>query len=144
MNRTAKRLGLKTATYRIPYGDGGGENEMTLSPRDLAKLAWTAMQNPVFRKYVGTQKYEGHVTQPDGSPRTIEWTNTNRLLAKEGYDGVKTGSTTAAGSCLVTSCHHAEDHLFCVVLGSTSDAGRYVDTQNLLRWAWVEREKLMK
>src|SRR4051794_38299241 len=24
MNRTAKRLGLKSATYRIPYGDGGG------------------------------------------------------------------------------------------------------------------------
>jgi D-alanyl-D-alanine carboxypeptidase (penicillin-binding protein 5/6) len=31
--------------------------------------------------------------------------------------------------------------LIVVVLGSTSNDGRYVDARNLFRWAWAERDR---
>jgi D-alanyl-D-alanine carboxypeptidase (penicillin-binding protein 5/6) len=67
------------------------------------------------------------------------WKNTNRLLPIEGYDGVKTGTTSSAGACLVSCGKRGDDALLVVVLGSTSPEGRYVDTRNLFRWAWRER-----
>jgi D-alanyl-D-alanine carboxypeptidase (penicillin-binding protein 5/6) len=67
------------------------------------------------------------------------WESTNRLLEMEGYDGVKTGTTMAAGNCLVASGRHDGDHLLVVVLGCTSNDSRYLDARNLFRWAWRER-----
>jgi D-alanyl-D-alanine carboxypeptidase (penicillin-binding protein 5/6) len=52
---------------------------------------------------------------------------------------VKTGTTTPAGNCLVGSAKRGDDRLIVVVLGSTSTDGRYTDSRNLFRWAWVER-----
>ena len=141
MNRTATRLGMADTTYRSPYGDGGTEKDATISPRDLVKLASAAMKDPAFRTYVGTARHETDVKQPDGSPRRVTWENTNQLLKVEGYDGVKTGTTTQAGACLVSSGRRGDDHLVVVVLGSTSGDARFTDTRNLFRWAWRERAK---
>ena len=72
-----------------------------------------------------------------GSRRNVVWTNTNHLLDIEGYDGVKTGTTRAAGTCLVASGRRGSDHLIVVVLGgSSSPDSRYPDARNLFRWAW--------
>ena len=141
MNRAAKQLGMADTTYRSPYGDGGTEKDATISPRDLVKLAAAAMRDPAFRKYVGTARHETDVKQPDGSPRHVVWENTNQLLKTEGYDGVKTGTTTQAGACLVSSGRRGDDHLIVVVLGSTSGDARFTDSRNLFRWAWRERAK---
>src|SRR5207245_3634539 len=89
--------------------------------------------------YVQTRRHQCEVAGADGKKRTVTWTNTNQLLGVEGYDGVKTGTTTAAGSCLVASGRRGSDQLIVVVLGSTSNDGRYVDSRNLFRWAWLER-----
>jgi D-alanyl-D-alanine carboxypeptidase (penicillin-binding protein 5/6) len=99
------------------------------------------MQCELFRRYVQTPRHECTVATPDGGTRTVTWTNTNRLLAIEGFDGVKTGTTSAAGACLVASCRRGEEHLLVVVLGSSSNDARYIDARNLLRWAWNERQK---
>ncbi len=139
MNRAARKLGLTNTTYRIPYGDGGSDKDYTTTARDLLHLAWTAMQEPVFRQYVGTRRYECKVRTPDGQSRAVAWENTNQLLGIEGYDGVKTGTTTQAGNCLVASGWRGDDHLLIIVLGSESNAGRYVDARNLFRWAWQQR-----
>jgi D-alanyl-D-alanine carboxypeptidase (penicillin-binding protein 5/6) len=72
--------------------------------------------------------------------RRVIWKNTNRLLEQEGCDGVKTGTTNAAGACLVARAHHGDDQLVVVVLGSTSGDGRYEDARKLLRWAWEQRQ----
>ena len=69
----------------------------------------------------------------------MTWENGNRLLGIEGYDGVKTGTTTAAGACVVASGRYESDHLLVVVLGATSNDSRYLDARNLFRWAWQER-----
>ena len=139
MNRAAKRLGLRETIYRSPFGDGQRPEDMTTSPRDLLTLAWKAMQDPRFRRRVSTARHECDVQQPDGAPRHVVWENTNQLLKREGYDGVKSGTTASAGCCLVASGRRGEDHLLLVVLGSTSNDARYGDTRNLFRWAWTQR-----
>lgn len=139
MNRQARKLGMTNTVYRIPYGDGGSTNDVTTSPRDLLHLAWTALQDPLFHRMVNTRHHECTVKQPDGGERAAMWENTNELLGIEGYDGVKTGTTATAGHCLVSSGRLGKDHLLVVVLGSDSNAGRYVDTRNLFRWAWLQR-----
>ena len=60
------------------------------------------MQNPLFRQYVNTRQHGTTVTGEGGYERNIVWKNTNKLLAIDGYSGVKTGTTTAAGACLVS------------------------------------------
>ena len=139
MNRRAKTLGMSKTTYRSPYGDGGTAADRTTTPRDLLRLAWTAMQDERFRKYVATQSHVTTLEDAAGQKRQVTWTNTNQLLDIDGFDGVKTGTNEGAGACLVSSGHRGDDHLLVVVLGATSPEGRYVDTKNLFRWAWRER-----
>ncbi|HJZ59938.1 MAG TPA: serine hydrolase [Gemmataceae bacterium] len=135
MNRRAAALKIAETKYLDPNGLGLNKS----SARDLALLTSTALQNKLFREYVQTRQHEGTATDPTGEKRTITWQNTNRLLGIEGYDGVKTGTTNAAGSCLVASGHRGSDHLIVVVLGCTSNDSRYVDSRNLFRWGWQQR-----
>lgn len=140
MNRQAARLGLAKTVYRSTFGDGGTPEDRTTSPSDLLKLASEGLKDPLFRGYVSCREHTYKVRTPDGGERELLWKNTNQLLGIEGYDGVKTGTTNQAGTCLVSSCRRGEDHLLAVVLGSESNNGRYVDTRNLFRWAWRQRE----
>lgn len=66
------------------------------------------MENETFRTIVSTEYY---------APRG--WYNKNKMLASyEGANGVKTGFTTAAGRCLVTSAERNGMTLVSVVLNS--------------------------
>ncbi len=137
MNRTAKALKMQETQYLDPHGLG----KNVASAHDLAALAFAALKDKTFAKYVQTRRHACSVTDADGKTREVTWNSTNKLLDIEGYEGVKTGTTTAAGSCLVASGRHDGDHLLVVVLGCTSNDSRYADTRNLYRWAWAERKK---
>ncbi len=137
MNRAAKRLGLANRTYRNPHGLTAEGHKA--SARDLIKLAHAARQLPGFSEYVATRQRGCVVTGPGGYKRNVIWKNTNRLLPIEGYYGVKTGTTSAAGACLVSAGRREDNQLLVVVLGATSSDARYVDTRNLYRWAWNQR-----
>jgi D-alanyl-D-alanine carboxypeptidase (penicillin-binding protein 5/6) len=135
MNRQAGRLSLAETRYFDPNGLGKNHT----SARNLGTLACQAMQNRYFRDYVRTRRHRCEAVDAKGTRRSIVWNNTNKLLDIEGYDGIKTGTTTAAGNCLVASGRHGSDHLLVVVLGCTSNDSRYIDTRNLFRWAWRQR-----
>ena len=94
--------------------------------------------NPLFQQYVNTRQHGSKVTGQGGYERNIVWKNTNQLLGIEGYSGVKTGTTTAAGACLVAWGNREGQELIVVVLGSTSGDARYTDARNLFRWAWSQ------
>lgn len=140
MNRRAADLGMNETHYFDPHGNSKNRS----SARDLLRLASTAMQSATFSRYVNTRRHECQVTTDDGQKRTIAWANTNKLLEIEGFDGIKTGRTGGAGSCLVSRGRRGDDQLLVVVLGSTSADGRFVDSRNLYRWAWRERESKRK
>ena len=89
MNENAARLGL-TATH---YADTSGLNSRSRSsPTDLLKLAPLAMADPTFAKIVG---------QTSARIPLNKLKNTNKLLGRPGVIGIKTGSTRAAGGCLL-------------------------------------------
>jgi serine-type D-Ala-D-Ala carboxypeptidase (penicillin-binding protein 5/6) len=139
MNRAADELGLRETHFVNPNGLPAPGHQS--SARDLAKLAHHALALPTFAKYVSTMKHGATVHGPNGRKRNVVWTNTNRLLDTEGYDGVKTGTTRAAGECLVASGRRNGDHVIVVILGASSTDARYADARNLFRYAWLMRSK---
>ncbi len=79
-------------------------------PRSRQARASLPLKLPTFARYVSTMKHGSAVRGPNGSKRNVVWTNTNRLLDTEGYDGVKTGPpappasvwSPAAGATAIT------------------------------------------
>ena len=139
MNRQAGLLGMSQSHFENTHGLTAADHKA--SAADLMKLAAASMQDPLFRQIVSTPRYGCTVTGPGGYQRNVVWRNTNRLLGIEGYDGVKTGTTNAAGACLVSHGERDGRSLFVVVLGSAASDSRYADTRNLFRWAWLQQEK---
>jgi serine-type D-Ala-D-Ala carboxypeptidase (penicillin-binding protein 5/6) len=137
MNREAKRWQLADTSFLDP--NGLALNQSTA--RDLASLAFRALQNKQFRNYVKTRSHEYEVESRDGSKRRVTWKNTNQLLGEEEYDGIKTGTTSAAGACLVASGHKGPDGLIVIILGSTGGSGRYEDARKLFHWGWEHLAK---
>jgi serine-type D-Ala-D-Ala carboxypeptidase (penicillin-binding protein 5/6) len=136
MNAAAEELGMETTHYENPNGLPEKGHQSCAS--DLLKLTTACRELPLFREYVSTPKRGCTVEGPGGYKRNLLWKNTNKLLGIEGYDGVKTGTTTAAGACLVSQATRGGKSLTIVVLGATSSDGRYVDSRNLYRWAWKQ------
>ncbi|MEI8384132.1 MAG: serine hydrolase [Planctomycetota bacterium] len=137
MNRVAKEIGLKQTRYINPHGLP--DNNHLSTAADQVLLTGHVMKNDRFREYVQTRQHAVKVQGTGGYTRNVLWKNTNKLLEITGYTGVKTGSTDAAGSCLVSVGKHRDDELIVVVLGCSSNEARYVDTRNLFRWAWLQR-----
>jgi D-alanyl-D-alanine carboxypeptidase (penicillin-binding protein 5/6) len=137
MNRMAAELGLRAAHFLNPNGLPAAGHQA--SARDLVLLARQVLATPELARVVATVRHGCTLVDSAGRERNVVWTNTNRLLETEGYDGVKTGTTNAAGACLVASGRRGGDHLIIVVLGAGSSEGRYADARNLFRWAWLQR-----
>jgi serine-type D-Ala-D-Ala carboxypeptidase (penicillin-binding protein 5/6) len=88
MNATARSLGMTHTRYTDPSGfDGATVSTAT----DQVRIVDRAMHLPVFASIVATAS----ATLPFAG--TVH--NTDRLLGHNGFVGVKTGSTTAAGGC---------------------------------------------
>jgi D-alanyl-D-alanine carboxypeptidase (penicillin-binding protein 5/6) len=137
MNRVAREIGLKQTRYANPHGLP--DNAHLSTACDQVLLTSKVLQNDQFRRYVQARQHAVKVVGPGGYSRNVVWKNTNKLLEIAGYTGVKTGTTDAAGSCLVSVGQHKDDELIIVVLGCSSNEARYVDTRNLFRWAWLQR-----
>lgn len=137
MNRVAVELGLRETHYANPHGLPAASHHT--SARDLARLARKALAEPAFAQRVSTRVHGSWLIDKEGRKRNVVWTNTNRLLGTEGYDGVKTGTTGAAGSCLVASGRRGGDHLIIVALGAPSSESRDADVRNLFRWGWLKK-----
>lgn len=128
MNARAAQLGATHTHFTTPDGyDAPGQYS---TARDLLLIANQAMRNPLFAQIVATK--QATRTTIDGR-KTFALTNTNDLLGQRpGVHGIKTGTTDAAGECLVAAQWTANGRIISVVLGS---ANRYTDTIALLDYA---------
>ena len=124
MNREADELGLADTHFENPIGlDARGQYS---SARDLAAMVRAASKYPEFREIVGTEYAQ--ITTQD---RVIPLTNTNELLVSYGpATGVKTGTTPAAGECLVSSAASGDESYVAVVLDDRRN--RFADSVRLL------------
>ncbi|KAF2778854.1 MULTISPECIES: serine hydrolase [Streptomyces] len=138
MNATAKSLGLKNTHFDSFDGIGNGKNYST--PRDLTKLASSAMKNSTFRTIVKTKKYTAKTKTKKGGTRTMApWTNTNTLLGSySGAIGVKTGSGPEAKYCLVFAATRKGKTVIGTVLASSSSTQRAKDATRLMDYAFTK------
>jgi D-alanyl-D-alanine carboxypeptidase (penicillin-binding protein 5/6) len=112
MNQKAAEIGALNTHFVNPHGLDSPNHYTTA--KDLARITAYALKNPVFSDIVSTKQ------------KKIPWwgrsynrvlNNKNRLLwIFEGGDGVKTGYTSGAGRCLVSSATRNGWRLAAVVL----------------------------
>lgn len=136
MNDKAQQLGMTKTHYANTHGLTDPTHLTTAN--DLFKLASAAMKFPLFAQIVATPIHGATVRGDAGYRRNVVWKNSNRLLKIAGYQGIKTGTTNAAGSCLVSQATRNDKTLIVVVLGSAATDSRYVDSRNLYRYAWQQ------
>ncbi|MGW3634459.1 D-alanyl-D-alanine carboxypeptidase family protein [Streptomyces sp. NPDC005122] len=138
MNSTAKSLGMTKTKFDSFDGIGNGNNYST--PRDLTKLASSAMKNSTFKTVVKTKSYTAKTVTKSGGTRTMAaWTNTNGLLSSySGTIGVKTGSGPEAGYCLVFAATRGGKTVIGTVLSSTSIPARESDAKKLMSYAFAK------
>ncbi|MFE2706047.1 D-alanyl-D-alanine carboxypeptidase family protein [Streptomyces mirabilis] len=138
MNTTAKSLGMTKTKFDSFDGIGNGNNYST--PRDLTKLASSAMKSATFRTVVKTKSYTAKTVTKTGSTRTMAaWTNTNTLLSSySGTIGVKTGSGPEAKYCLVFAATRNGKTIIGTVLASTSITQRATDATKLLNYGFAQ------
>ncbi|WP_093612777.1 D-alanyl-D-alanine carboxypeptidase family protein [Streptomyces indicus] len=135
MNKTAKDMGLKNTHFDSFDGIGKGSNYST--PRDLTKIASSAMKSSTFRSIVKTKSTKQKVTTKSGGYRYMSWSNTNTLLGTyKGAIGVKTGSGPEAGYCLVFAATRNGKTVIGTVLKSTSANARASDAKKLMDYAF--------
>ncbi|WP_420795150.1 D-alanyl-D-alanine carboxypeptidase family protein [Desulforamulus ferrireducens] len=127
MNFRARQLGARNTTFA---NTNGLPDERHLSTAyDLALITRYALKEPVFRSIVATKT---HVIPGPRGKRYLS--NTNKLLwSYQGADGVKTGTTNAAGKCLVSSATREGRSLIAVVLHSDD---RYAESIRLLNYGF--------
>ncbi|MGE5673780.1 MAG: D-alanyl-D-alanine carboxypeptidase family protein, partial [Mycobacterium leprae] len=129
MNTKAKAIGATNSHFMNPHGLTQPDHYTTA--HDLALIARYALLNETFADIVATREIPLTYEQLD---KRVLLHNTNRLLHMlEGADGVKTGTTAAAGRCLVASATRDEQKLVAVILHA---GNRWSDSQRLLEWGF--------
>ena len=128
MNLKAQILGCVGTTFQNTNGLPDDHHQSCAY--DLAVIARYALQNDTFSEIVQTPYATIHWV----GKRQAQIKNTNRLLQfYPGAIGVKTGTTNAAGQCLIAAAERDEHCLIAVVLKSQN---RFLDATNLLDYGF--------
>ena len=138
MNATAKQLGL-TRTHFTDFSGLPNPTEYSTysTPANLVALGRDAMKFSLFRAIVHLRSY--HLAA-GGGHRAYTWQTTNLLLGSyPGAIGIKTGSTNAAGFCLLFEAVRGRKALIGVVLHSSSISATYAaaDAVKMLNWGFA-------
>ena len=135
MNAKASEMGLENTHFENPAGlDTRGHYS---SARDLAAMTQAAMQYPVFADIVDMKQATIRTQN-----REIEIFNTNNLLyTYDGATGVKTGTSPAAGPCLVASAVQGDESYIAVVLDAKGEAYRFEAAQVALGYGLDSYER---
>ena len=132
MNADAEGLGLTGSHFATV--DGIHSSNHYFSMGDMVTVGKLAMSNEVIAQCVATHQQTVALSEE----RSLEWENTNMLM-KEGsryycvyITGLKTGFTTPAGNCLLSSVTVDGRNLLIGVFKCTYPEDRFADTLLLL------------
>ncbi|XLD95797.1 serine hydrolase [Streptomyces sp. 184] len=137
MNAKADFLGMTNTKFDSFDGISSTGNNYS-TPRDMAKLAKSAYgYSGKFREIIKKTKAVRYATASNGNRRTYTWHNTNQLLGSySGANGMKTGTTTPSGPCLVFTATRNGKTYIGVVLNASD---RYKDAAKLLDYGFGSR-----
>jgi serine-type D-Ala-D-Ala endopeptidase (penicillin-binding protein 7) len=136
MNQKADDLGLNHTAYTDPSGLYA---DNISSAYDMARLISFAAQDDRIGPIMRTPEYSFRTVAAARRPgRVITVRSTNQILRNGDMDvvGGKTGFITRAGYCLATllKMPSGGPSLAVVVLGATSNLGRFWETRHLMTW----------
>jgi len=113
------------------------------SAYDLSRLISFATSDERIAPIMRTQQYTVHTAR-----RAINIHSTNRLLTDSNVEvmGGKTGFISKAGYCLATLLRipQSNDTVAVVVLGATSNTGRFWETRHLFNWISTKAADLFR
>lgn len=139
MNQEARALGATDTHFMNPHGLHD-ENHYTTA-YDLYLIFNEALQYPEFGKIIGTTEYAVSYTDGEGNAKSQTWKNSNRYLTgeREAPPGItvlggKTGTTQAAGYCLIMASEDqkGQDYIS-VVLKAGSRPNLYDNMTNIIQ-----------
>jgi len=137
MNATARQLGLAgthfTSFDGMPFPT---EHSTYSTPASLVRLGEQAMHYQVFRSIVAQRR---HYLAATRQHHRYAWHSTNHLLpGYHGAIGIKTGSTRAAGECLLFEAQRGGRALIGVLLRSGPEGSPELFTaaRRLLNWGF--------
>ncbi len=146
MNKLAEAIGMKQTTFK----GVNGAVRSTSTARDLVLLGIYAIERPQVQNICAKTSYTANVINTMG-PRPVQIINTNRLLASQGVDGVRSAGSGSAGYCVMASAKRGSvkavnpttgkqstyaQRLLVIVLGMPSASHRNNKAAALLRDGW--------
>ena len=137
MNQQAQNLGMKNSHFTD--STGLPDPNLYTTAKDLAILGRALITE--FPQYYVWYKQKWFTYNGIRQP------NRNRLLWRDSQvDGLKTGHTSDAGFCLVSSAKRDNMRLLAVVLGEPNDSSRADDSEKLLNYGFrfFETHQLFK
>ena len=131
MNAKAVEMGLTSTRYADP---SGLLSDNVSSAYDMARLIAFASADDRISSIMRTPDYTVHTAKQ----RTLALHSTNHLLGNGDLDvrAGKTGFISKAGYCLATLLRLPQggQQVAVVVLGARSNAGRFLEVENLFSW----------
>ena len=129
MNEKAQLLGMKDTVFKNCNGlDEAGH---VTSAYDVALMSRELLNYPKIHDY--TLTWIDYVR--DGATQLV---NTNKLIKRyKGITGLKTGTTSQAGSCVTASATRDNMSIISVVLGAPSSDERFSDAESLLNYGFA-------
>ncbi|MDR6672351.1 D-alanyl-D-alanine carboxypeptidase family protein [Xanthomonas sp. 1678] len=127
MNNYAAKLGMTGSHFVNAHGLSAEGHHTTAY--DLALLGRAMVRDyPETYAYNKVKEFKvGDITQQ----------NRNLLLWRDpSVDGIKTGHTSEAGYCLLSSAQRGDQRLIAVVMGDSSEKQRAEDSLALLNWGF--------
>ena len=135
MNQRAKDLGCVNTHFVNPHGLDHEDHYSC--PYDLALIARKAIEYTTFRRVSGSYNHK----IPETNKNDARWiSNTHPFIKKNVvYKGVfagKTGTTSQAGSCLVTCAEQNGMTVICAIMKAPNSSTVQADTKKLLDYTF--------
>lgn len=148
MNLKAKELGCENSNFTNPSGIHDPNHYSTVS--DMSKIGLEAIKNNVITEICSKTSYT--LTLANGVSRTFQTTNTLMKEDTNNYyeyaDGLKTGYTEPAGSCIVATAIKDNKSFLVVVFGAPAPENgisyRDIDCKTLFEYGFANYEKIIQ
>jgi D-alanyl-D-alanine carboxypeptidase (penicillin-binding protein 5/6) len=133
MNEKVKELGLKDTHFKNP--DGYDTEGQYTTAYDMGIISLKAIKKDIIREITEKDKARNIFL----SGEDVTWKSTNKLVVNGSgvfYKyaiGLKTGSSSLAGSCLVSAAEDEDKQFISVIMNSTA-SGRWEDSITLLKY----------
>ena len=147
MNARAAELGCTNTHFSCAHGLYDEDNYSTAE--DLVRIAVECWKNPQYMEIANTTQYVVPATNMNRKPRELKSTNFMLVPDNPQYrpeiSGIKTGFTTLAGRCYVTTTSYQGHNYMLVVLGAQKEKRGepfiiYQEVDQLLDWLFSRYE----